>query len=95
MAVDLQNDATVPADAVAIIGINTSGATGAISNNATLPWLNDPGNVQAEWGAGYRDVVILDEHNEFVAAFNCTTYDLNTTANYDTLRSMIVDAIND
>ena len=85
----------MPTDAVVILGINTSGSTGAIHSGATLPWLNDPGNVQGDWGAAYRDVVILDEHNEFVAAFNCTTYDLNTTANYDTLRSMIVDAIND
>jgi Ca2+-binding EF-hand superfamily protein len=48
-------------------------------------WLN-------AWDFAYRDVVILDENNEYVAAYNLTNNDLANPINYATLEQMLVDA---
>lgn len=91
--------------AIELLGINEVGfGSGNVTDLVDLPWMQDDyvvssGNdtnaplqtVQAAWGAQYRDVIILGENNEFVTAFNLTTYDLNTAANYDALKQLLID----
>jgi len=60
------------------------------------PWLqptvdNDP---QPIWGAGYRDVVILDAQNRFIEVFNLTTHDLRIPAEYEDLKARLLAAAN-
>jgi len=58
-----------------------------------LPWLQDIAGVNAweAWEVTFRDVVILDEDNVRVAAFNLTTYDLAVPANYDSLETLLLE----
>ena len=46
----------------------------------------------AAWGVNYRDVVVLDGDNIPVAVYNLTIHDLSDPANYDALRTMLLDA---
>ena len=85
----------MPQDSFVIIGVNTTGSTGEIYSTSFLPYLNDTANTQSAWGAAFRDVVVLDENNEWVATHNCTSDSLHDNANYQSLRSVIVNAIND
>ena len=59
-----------------------------------IPLLQDTvdENVVGTWNPTYRDVVILDANNEFVEAYNLTTYSLSVQANYDTLKQKLIDA---
>lgn len=82
------------------MGVNNTGYTGAIQSGSYLPWLNDNVGVEAAWrgeiGAlANRDVVVLDEHNEYLATFNLTYNSLYVDENYQALRAIIVNAIND
>ena len=76
------------------LGLNNSSSTGAIYSSSTMPWLSNGASVQGAWGASNRDIFILDADNEFVASVNCTTNSLNTQANYDILRALMIDALN-
>ncbi len=80
--------------AVQILGINPQGhASGnaAMCNGRDLPLLQEVGGpaVESTWGATYRDVVIVDESNAWVTAYNLTTHDLRAPANYDELKSLL------
>ncbi|MFT5528155.1 MAG: Ca2+-binding EF-hand superfamily protein, partial [Pirellulaceae bacterium] len=72
----------------------------SFTNGRDLPWLQD-GDANNDgssdiwlnaWDFAYRDVVILDENNEYVAAYNLTNNDLANPINYATLEQMLVDA---
>lgn len=59
----------------------------------TLPWLQDQGGqVWTAWGVQYRDVVILDAQNRPVAVYNLTVNDLQNSANYDALKTLLLQA---
>ncbi|HNC97936.1 MAG TPA: hypothetical protein PKY30_21540 [Myxococcota bacterium] len=61
---------------------------------SSLPGLQDDStnNVWSNWGVTYRDVYILDEHNELVAVYNLTTYGLANSSNYQTLYDLFLAA---
>ena len=86
-----------------IIGVNQageeSGNTG-MTQGHTLAWLQD---VDADnnnisdtwyetWQVVYRDVRILDANNDEVGVLNLTQHNLNQTAEFDLMQSMLVDA---
>lgn len=87
---------------VEIIGINLAGREDGnqlMTSNVDLPWLQDvdldnDGNSDTwqEWGAQLRDVVIVDEQNQFVESINLTLNDLAESANYDSLKAKIIGA---
>ena len=90
-----------PLESFAILGVNNTGYTGAIAQSGSyLPWLNDNAGVEATWRGEIgalvnRDVIILDGYNEYVATFNLTENGLVVEENYQALRAIIVNAIND
>ena len=92
---DLAADTT--ALEVHILGINGAGyeaGNAEICANRTLPWLQDTSHddVWARWAVTYRDVVVLDGKNCPVAVFNLTEHDLGVRANYDSLKSLLLEA---
>jgi hypothetical protein len=88
---------------IQILGMN---AIGHESGNVTftegrsIPWLQDvDANADGEsdnwltsWPFEYRDVVIVDAANRVVTTYNVTVHNLKETANYEELRSLIIDA---
>ena len=43
------------------------------------------------WGVAYRDLVVLDQNNEVVTVYNLTSFNLTESANYETLKTTLVD----
>ena len=77
-------------------GAGLEGSNHLMANLGTIPWLQDPDDgVWSSWGVVYRDVVILDEANRFVAAYNLTSNDLSDPAKFAALHQMLVDAASD
>ncbi len=80
------------------MGVNGAGYESANDQASALadvvPWLQDTeaDDVWNAWTVGYRDVRVLDELNRVVAVFNLTTNDLNVPANYDALKTILLDA---
>jgi hypothetical protein len=80
-----------------ILGINQVGQE---SGNALacegrdLPWLQETltEGVWIPWDANWRDVVILDRANRKVAVFNLFDHNLANAADYDALRTMLLEA---
>ena len=58
-----------------------------------LPWLQDNAeqNVWASWDPTYRDVIILDDENHFVSAFNLTLNQLSDLSNREELKILLID----
>ena len=58
-----------------------------------LPLLQDTpeAGVRDAWGAGVRDVVILNAANEQVASFNLTTHNLAEPDNFASLKSLLIE----
>ena len=95
-------DTNYPALDINLLGVNSydqqSGNTSATTGR-DIPWLQDVdsnGNgisdLWTSWEVTPRDVVILDGANQKVGTYNLTVYDLEVTANYNTLRQMLIDA---
>jgi hypothetical protein len=86
-----------PAKTVRVLGVN---AVGQESDNAlmcsgrVLPWLQDTAqqNVWGSWNVTWRDVFVLDTQNRVKRIYNLTDYDLAIPANYDTLKSILLNA---
>ena len=59
----------------------------------SLPWLQETraDSVWQRWDVTYRDVVILDAENLPVAVFNLSRHNLNNAAEYDSLRSLLLE----
>ena len=82
---------------IRILGINGVGleaGNASVCLGRDIPWLQpsitaDP---WTSWGAGYRDVVILDDMNRFVEAFNLTTHDLRNDPEYQDLKARLIAA---
>jgi len=83
-----------PGAPIRILGVNGIGYESgnvAVCAGRTLPWLQDLAGVEAwaRWGAGYRDVVVLDGENRPYAVFNLTTHDLADPAAYQQLEDLL------
>ncbi|MEZ4649416.1 MAG: hypothetical protein R3E97_11675 [Candidatus Eisenbacteria bacterium] len=76
------------------IGQDPTGANEAASDGRDIPWLQEQETspVWDVWHVTYRDVVILDEDNERIEAYNLSTHDLHVQENYDTLKAKILQA---
>ncbi len=96
-------DANHPELGIRILGVNGAGSYASGNSQATagrdIPWLQDvdldldgQADVWTSWDVTYRDVVILDGENQKLGVFNLTTYDLQNSDNYDTLRQSLVAA---
>ena len=59
-----------------------------------LPWLQDlqSTNVWEEWQITYRDVIVLNENNEYVGVVNLSLHDLENSDSYSELLSMIIES---
>jgi hypothetical protein len=79
---------------VKILGVNGVGfdsGNAGICQGRDIPWLQptllvDPWSL---WGAGYRDLVILDEQNNLIEVFNLTVHDLRNQPEYDDLKARL------
>ena len=87
---------------IQILGVNWAGSEGgnaATTLGRDIPWLQDVDNnhdgrsdTWKSWDVAWRDVVIVDADNAKVGTLNLTTYNLQVSRNYDTLRQMLVAA---
>ncbi len=96
---ELESD--YPALDFQIVGINEIGhavSNSAITEGRDLPWLQDEdanNNSVSDvwydsWDVTYRDVVVLDEDNALVGAYNLTLNNLANPENYNTLRNLFL-----
>lgn len=81
---------------VQILGVNEAGyENGNVTacEGKDLPWLQETQDqmVWVTWQVNYRDVIIIDEDNEPLATYNLTDHDLGTAADYDELKTMLVN----
>jgi hypothetical protein len=88
-------DAMHPRIPIRIFGVNQVGqesGNATITAGRTLPWLQEGStlDVWTLWGVTYRDVVILDPSNVRVDVYNLTVNDLGISANYATLRDLLL-----
>jgi len=86
----------VPVQILGVNGADLEVGNSSMTSGRTLPWLQDTttANVWASWAVTYRDVFILNGENVPVAVYNLTEHDLSVSANYDTLKKMMIDAAN-
>lgn len=92
-------DAAHPRREVRILAINMIDAESGIPEmcqGRTLPVVQDDNDhlIWHRWNVTYRDVFILDPQNEQAGALNLTQHGLATQANYDSLRTMILEIAN-
>ena len=94
------NYPNLPIQILAVNGIGYSSGIGSLSSIHTLPMIEDTSadQVWSQWGAVYRDVMILDGNNEVSSVFNLTTYNIsdvqNSSGNYATLKQLFIDTAN-
>ena len=74
--------------------VNAEAGNDRMSDGRDLPWLQDTylDDVWTEWQVTFRDVVVLDENNIPVAAYNLTVHDLSDPANYAELKRILKTA---
>ncbi len=65
-----------------------------ICTGRDIPWLQDTWEVLVwgSWHVEWRDVVILDQDNVKVGVYNLSDHDLSDHDNYETLKSMLIEA---
>ncbi len=85
-------DLSIQLSAINTIGFD-SGLEG-MADLGDLPLFQDNAEqaVKENWGAGHRDVVILNQDNEQVAVFNLTTHNLAVEENYEALKSLLIES---
>lgn len=82
---------------VSILGVNGIGleaGNDAMCQGRQLPWLQDAAgtDVWSAWSVTYRDVVILDEMNHVLGAYNLTTHNLGDPSAYEELKQILLQA---
>ena len=92
-------DALHPGHEVRILGINEIGeesGNDGMCEGREIPWLQETQEhpCWGPWGVTYRDVVICDPDNERAAVYNVTVHNLSVGANYDSLKSLIMQIAN-
>jgi hypothetical protein len=90
-------DAANPTTPIRILGVNAAGyeiGNDSICFGRFLPWLQDTAaqDVWGRWSVTWRDVVILDQDNQVLRAYNLTAHDLGNPSNYAELKSMLLNA---
>jgi len=80
-----------------ILGVNQAGydaGNDLICDGRDLPWLQEAtgDDVWTDWGATYRDVIILDEDNVPIDVYNLTVHNLSVHAEYEALKQLLLDA---
>ena len=97
MQADLEADyPNLPIQIIGINGVGYSSGIASFTSIHSLPMVEDTNvdQIWTQWDAVWRDVMILDGNNELVHTYNLTTYSLNDTVNYDTLKQLFVDTAN-
>lgn len=97
MQADLDADyPNLPIQILSVNGIGYSSGIASLTNAHTLPMVEDTNSdlIWTQWGAVWRDVMILDGNNELVDTFNLTSLTLNDTGNYDALKQLFIDTAN-
>jgi len=90
-------DAEYPELAIQLLAVGRSDARdvslSGMSALGDLPvlWGPDVGGVWTDWDAGFRDVIVLNASNEKVAVFNLTSESLSSPANYEALKSALIE----
>ena len=79
-----------------LLGVNETGyeRDNAINcEGRDIPWLQETADelVWEPWEVEYRDVIIVDAENRRLAVFNLSTYDLDHSANYDSLKTLLLE----
>lgn len=93
---------TYPLLQIELIGINEpnqEAGNATATNGRDIPWLQDtdtdgnglPDKSVDLWGMSFRDVVVLNGANEKIAKMNLNQNDLANSANYDTLKELLVE----
>ncbi len=84
----------VPVQIIAVNQVGHESGTPMFTSNRDLPMVQETAalDVWDLWKVTYRDVVILDENNERLDAYNLTQNNLAVQANYDALKAMLVAA---
>jgi len=82
---------------IRILGVNAAGLESGnptIVQGRSIPWLQDSTAVNAwgQWNVTWRDVIILDRENHRFAVYNLTAHDLQVAANYDSLKTLLLQA---
>ena len=77
-------------------GVNMIGAEAGnadIVAGRSLPWLQDTldQDVWSQWGVAHFDVIVLDDRNQMVGAYNLAEHDLADPANYAEFEAMLRD----
>ncbi len=96
MLQQLQNELDVShPGAFELLAVNEVGHESGLPTMSALgdlPILQDTVAVDAwdSWAVTYRDVVLLDEDNQFVGVFNLTVNNLNEPTNYNALRDLLI-----
>lgn len=92
-------EAQVGEGSLQILGVNEHGHAGsnaAMCAGRVLPWLQDRAEVDVWkklWKPVYRDVVIVDGEGRVHAVYNVTDNDLNESAKYAALKTLLLEAI--
>ena len=87
---------------IQLLGVNLMGhesGNSLIVAGRTIPMLQDRDSDQdgqsdawTAWATEWRDVVILDGQNVKTGVFNLTQHNLATASEYETLKTMLIDA---
>jgi hypothetical protein len=87
---------TLPIRILGINGIGQESGNSTIVAGRTIPWLQDTSaqDVWSDWKVTYRDVIVLDGDNKVAGIYNLTDHDLAVTANYDSLKALLVKVAN-
>ncbi len=95
-------EAAYPNLDIQLLGVNAFGHENGVpgaTEDKSIPLLQDidadansRGDIWELWDVEWRDVVILDAENQPVAVYNLTEHDLFIPANYDTMKSMLLEA---
>ncbi len=94
-ALSQELQAAEPAVAIEILGINHASQSTynfLIPSQGSLPWLQDTAeeSVWTTWGAGVRDLWILNSQNRMVSVVNLTTLNLALESNRATLKQLLL-----
>ena len=93
----MQKDITEQQINAQIIGLNhmdKSGGNELMTEGRDIPWLQDTesADVWTEWGVLYRDVIVLNGKNEYVAVINLSLDNLENEESYSELLSLIIES---
>lgn len=88
-------DTSHPNAGIFILGVNGAEYpdTKFIYEGRDLPWLLDTKQADwwGNWGAVFRDVIILDRDGNEAGVFNLTEHNLDDPDEYEALKTLLLD----